>query len=51
MLDPDEGTWARGRGIALHQAAMVIPYYRETNPDFVELSRRAIARIVEDVTS
>jgi aminoglycoside phosphotransferase (APT) family kinase protein len=51
MLDPDEGTWARGRGIALHQAAMVIPYYRDTNPAFVELSCRAIARIVEDVTS
>jgi len=48
MLDPDEGTWSRGRGIALHQAAMVIPYYRETNPAFVELSRRAIEQILDD---
>jgi len=48
MLDPDEGTWTRGRGIALHQAAMVIPYYRETNPAFVELSRRAIEQILDD---
>jgi aminoglycoside phosphotransferase (APT) family kinase protein len=48
MLEVDEATWSRGRGIALHQAAMVIPYYAETNPRFVELSSRAIGQIVDD---
>src|SRR4051794_20965546 len=48
MLAPDDATWARGRGIALHQAAMIIPYYAETNPAFVELARRTIAQILDD---
>ena len=48
MLAVDEATWSRGRGIALHQAAMVIPYSAVTNPRFVELSARAIGQIVED---
>jgi aminoglycoside phosphotransferase (APT) family kinase protein len=47
-LTPDEGTWSRGRGIALHQAAMIIPYYPETNPGFVEIARRTIEQILED---
>jgi aminoglycoside phosphotransferase (APT) family kinase protein len=47
-LDPDEASWSRGRGIALHQAAMVIPYYVGTNPGFVTLSRRAIEQIIEE---
>jgi aminoglycoside phosphotransferase (APT) family kinase protein len=48
MLGPDDATWARGRGIALHQAAMIIPYYVETDPDFVELARRTIEQILDD---
>jgi len=47
-LQPDAETWSRGRGIALHQAAMIIPYYRETNPRFVELARRTIEQILLD---
>jgi aminoglycoside phosphotransferase (APT) family kinase protein len=47
-LDPDDGTWSRGRGIALHQAAMIIPYYAVTNPDFVQLARRTIEQILDD---
>ncbi|MGZ4132122.1 MAG: aminoglycoside phosphotransferase family protein [Actinomycetota bacterium] len=50
MLEVDEATWSRGRGIALHQAAMVIPYYVATNPRFVAISSRAIAQIVDDFT-
>ena len=47
-LTSDDGTWSRGRGIALHQAAMIIPYYEETNPSFVELARRTIEQILDD---
>jgi aminoglycoside phosphotransferase (APT) family kinase protein len=48
MLEPDDTEWARGRGIALHQAAMIIPYYTVTNPAFVELARRTVEQILDD---
>lgn len=47
-LDVDDGTWNRARGFALHQAAMIIPYYRETNPGFVALAKRTIDEILAD---
>ncbi len=50
-LDVDEGTWNRARGIALHQAAMIIPYYRETNPGFVSLAKRTVEEILTDMNS
>ena len=45
-LAVDDGTWERARGIALHQAALIVPYYRETNPRFAELAVRTIERVV-----
>ncbi len=47
-LDVDDGTWSRARGIALHQAALIIPYYRETNPAFVSLAIRTIGEVLAD---
>lgn len=47
-LDVDDGTWERARGYALHQAALIVPYYRETNPHFVELARRTIGELLPD---
>lgn len=47
-LAVDDGTWARARGFALHQAALVIPYYRATNPGFVALARRTVDGILAD---
>jgi aminoglycoside phosphotransferase (APT) family kinase protein len=41
-LEPGDGEWERGRGIALHQAAAIVPYYAETNPVFAALGRRTI---------
>jgi aminoglycoside phosphotransferase (APT) family kinase protein len=48
-LDVDDGTWERARGFALHQAAMIIPYYSETNPEFVELARRTVEEVLADI--
>jgi hypothetical protein len=45
-LDVDDGTWNRARGFALHQAAVIIPYYRQTNPGFVSLAKRTIEEIL-----
>ncbi len=45
-LGVDEATWARGRGQALAQAAIFIPYYRHTNPVGVASARRALAAVL-----
>ncbi|MDA0167773.1 aminoglycoside phosphotransferase family protein [Solirubrobacter taibaiensis] len=46
-LDVDDATWERARGIALHQAAMIIPYYRETNPAFTALAERTVEQLTQ----
>jgi aminoglycoside phosphotransferase (APT) family kinase protein len=47
-LEVDDAVWNRARGIALHQAAVIIPYYRHTNPSFAALAQRTIAQILAD---
>jgi aminoglycoside phosphotransferase (APT) family kinase protein len=47
-LDVDEPTWVRARGLALHQALLIIPYYVETNPAFVAMATRTIDHVLED---
>ena len=47
-LDVDDGTWRRARGYALHQAALIIPYYAETNPEFAAMARRTVAEVLAD---
>ena len=47
-LAVDDATWARGRGHALAQAVIFIPYYLETNPVGVAYARRAVAEIVAE---
>ena len=39
----------RARGIALHQAAALIPYYAVSNPAFAELGQRTVEQILADV--
>jgi aminoglycoside phosphotransferase (APT) family kinase protein len=48
QLGVDDRTWARARAYALHQAAMIIPYYRHTNPRFVTLARRTVEQVLLD---
>lgn len=50
-LDVDDGTWHRARGYALHQAAMIIPYYPETNPGFVALAKRTVGEVLADISA
>jgi aminoglycoside phosphotransferase (APT) family kinase protein len=42
----DEATWLRGRGCALSQAALFIPYYWHSNPIGVKNARRLIEKIL-----
>jgi aminoglycoside phosphotransferase (APT) family kinase protein len=47
-LGVDDGTWNRARGIALHQAAALIPYYAVSNPAFAALGQRTVEQILAD---
>lgn len=49
-LGVDDGTWTRARGYALTQAAMIVPYYVTTNPQFCAMAGRTIAAVVADPT-
>jgi aminoglycoside phosphotransferase (APT) family kinase protein len=49
-LDVADDVWQRARGYALHQALMIIPYYPETNPDFVTMAQRTVAEILAENT-
>jgi aminoglycoside phosphotransferase (APT) family kinase protein len=44
----DEATWERGRGWALSQAVIALPYYLHTNPPMVAHARSAIAGVLAD---
>jgi aminoglycoside phosphotransferase (APT) family kinase protein len=50
-LDVDDGTWKRARGFALHQAALIIPYYGDTNPGFVALAKRTVEEVLADISA
>ncbi|RIX31186.1 phosphotransferase [Amnibacterium setariae] len=47
-LAPEDGTWARARGIALEQAVLAIPYYVRTNPAFAALCTATLAEVLAD---
>jgi len=47
-LDVDDATWARGRGWALSQALIFIPYYIDTNPSGVEKPRHMLDEVFAD---
>lgn len=47
-LKVDDATWERGRGWALWQALVFIPYYFHTNPIGVANARRAVEEILSD---
>jgi aminoglycoside phosphotransferase (APT) family kinase protein len=48
-LGDSDGAWDRARGVALHQAVMLIPYYRVTNPGMAALGRRTVGQVLADI--
>lgn len=46
-LDVDDATWERGRGWAIAQAAVALPYYVETNPVMADTARRTLAAVLD----
>jgi aminoglycoside phosphotransferase (APT) family kinase protein len=49
-LDVDDDTWLRGRGWALAQAAIALPYYRETNREMADNSLYMLTHIARHAT-
>lgn len=47
-LRVDDATWLRARAFALHQALLIIPYYRESNPAFAAMARRTVDGVLAD---
>jgi hypothetical protein len=45
----DDATWARGRGWALSIGLIGLPYYLDTNPEFVRYARRLIDETLADL--
>ncbi len=47
-LGVDDAQWLRGRGMALSQAVIFIPYYLDTNPGGVAAARRSLDAVLAD---
>jgi aminoglycoside phosphotransferase (APT) family kinase protein len=47
-MDVDEASWLRGRGWALYQAVMALPYYWDTNPGIIRQASHALAHVLAD---
>ena len=47
-LDVDDASWLRGRGWALCQAVVALPYYWDTNPGMVRQASHALAQVLAD---
>jgi len=42
----DDASWLRGRGWALFQAVMALPYYRDTNPGMVRQASYSLVQVL-----
>lgn len=49
-LGVDDAAWLRGRGWALCQAVVALPYYWDTNPGMIRQASHALAEVLADGT-
>jgi aminoglycoside phosphotransferase (APT) family kinase protein len=47
-LHVDDASWLRGRGWALSQAVVALPYYWETNPGMIRQASHALAEVLAE---
>jgi aminoglycoside phosphotransferase (APT) family kinase protein len=47
-LQVDDASWLRGRGWALWQAVVALPYYWDTNPGMIRQASHALAQVLAD---
>jgi aminoglycoside phosphotransferase (APT) family kinase protein len=50
-LQVDDASWLRGRGWALFQAVMALPYYWDTNPGMIRQASHALTQVLADRSS
>jgi hypothetical protein len=50
-LEVDDASWLRGRGWALLQAVIALPYYWETNQGMVAQASHALGEVLADARS
>lgn len=48
-LNPTGGDWERARGYALHQALLILPYYRTSYPEFSQAALRTIEEVLKEL--
>lgn len=46
-LDADDAAWQRGRGWALCQAVVALPYYWDTNPPMIRQASHALTQLLD----
>lgn len=49
-LQADDSSWLRGRGWALCQAVVALPYYWDTNPGMIRQASHALAQVLADLS-
>jgi aminoglycoside phosphotransferase (APT) family kinase protein len=49
QLGVDDATWERGRGWALSNALIALPYYKDTNPVLASNARHVIQEIIKEI--
>jgi len=49
IVEADDATWRRARGLVVSGAVITFPYYLHTNPTMVALARRGIAEVLADL--
>lgn len=47
-LQVDDASWLRGRGWALCQAVVALPYYWDTNPGMIRQASHALAQVLAE---
>lgn len=47
-LRADDASWLRGRGWALFQAVMALPYYWDTNPGMIRQASHAVTQVLAE---
>jgi aminoglycoside phosphotransferase (APT) family kinase protein len=47
-LAVDDASWLRGRGWALRQAVVALPYYWDTNPGMIRQASHALAEVLAE---
>lgn len=48
IVKPDDASWARGRGWAFTMGIVAYPYYKDTNPTFAVVAKRAMGEALSD---